>query len=812
MEFSSIRKLQPFATANFSAPARNLTKSDLGAVVFGCKSNTIKECYFKELFGLPASHFAYVKKITPGLVLFLFNYSDRTLHGIFEATSPGQMNINPHGWTDDGTEFSPYPAQVKVRIKKRCCTLTEDQFKPIISSNYYERSHFYFELDRSQTSNLLSLFTSLPYDADACTSKNTSKWNTFFNPSPAFNIRHQRESCLSSDKGVFSDACTAIPPKTWISLFKSPSECNGVKIEKDDADTHLTQKTRSSLFKNSSDCDGLEKDEIFWTEALNSCRSVDKSNMEFESSCRPCSKRVSGESEGNVFDSSQCSEKFDNWETNWDRQGVGSDASQCFDELGNWESDRDDCSALTEVINFADNTLAGEARHEDRCFKLISSDLNTQHSEEANMVAGFRLLNLDGYEIQPSDSDCSAVMNEMNSTENREKDASHSSFSPGVQIEIACSSKVDINAATSSSGIQSLVVKLMQEIDGLKGYQLKQILKLNHLEQELVDSKAQIAKLKNRCSMLECGEPFSAVHVREEYEWLDKSTSDMYDETILIVGGFDGSSWLADLNSYSPLRDMMTSLCPMTTRRSYSSTAKLGDELFIFGGMDGGDIWYDTVESYNPRTDHWVSRPSLNKKKGSLAGVYLSNKIFAIGGGNGADCFEEVEMYDPNIGRWILTRSLQSKRFAPAASAMNNALYVTGGYDGREYLSTVERFDPREHSWVGVGNMSTKRSCHSVVVLNEKLYAVGGCDGCRMHSTVEIFDPRMNSWMSGESMSNSRAYTGAVVVGGKIYVIGGIKEKGGISDTIECYTEGYGWEVTNLKAVGKRCFFSAVAV
>ncbi|KAK1379038.1 hypothetical protein POM88_025782 [Heracleum sosnowskyi] len=130
------------------------------------------------------------------------------------------------------------------------------------------------------------------------------------------------------------------------------------------------------------------------------------------------------------------------------------DASQCFDELENWESDRDDCSALAEVINFADNTLAGEARHEDRYFKLISSDLNTQHSEEANMVAGFRLLNLDGYEIQPSDSDCNAV---------------------------------DINAATSSSNIQSLVVKLMQEIDGLKGYQLKQILKLNHLEQELAN-------------------------------------------------------------------------------------------------------------------------------------------------------------------------------------------------------------------------------------------------------------------------------------------------------------------------------------
>lgn len=53
-----------------------------------------------------------MRNINPGLTLFLFNYSDRKLHGIFEAASPGQMNINPYGWTPDGSELTPYPAQV----------------------------------------------------------------------------------------------------------------------------------------------------------------------------------------------------------------------------------------------------------------------------------------------------------------------------------------------------------------------------------------------------------------------------------------------------------------------------------------------------------------------------------------------------------------------------------------------------------------------------------------------------------------------------------------------------------------------------
>nr|GMD66049.1 ring canal kelch homolog isoform X1 [Ipomoea batatas] len=43
--------------------------------------------------GLPAPHFAYVKKISHGLPLFLFNYSDWKLQDVFEAAGHGQLNI-----------------------------------------------------------------------------------------------------------------------------------------------------------------------------------------------------------------------------------------------------------------------------------------------------------------------------------------------------------------------------------------------------------------------------------------------------------------------------------------------------------------------------------------------------------------------------------------------------------------------------------------------------------------------------------------------------------------------------------------------
>lgn len=57
-----------------------------------------------------------MKKATPGLTLFLFNYSDRKLHGIYEAVSSGGMNISPNAWitSGEGAETTPYPAQVRI--------------------------------------------------------------------------------------------------------------------------------------------------------------------------------------------------------------------------------------------------------------------------------------------------------------------------------------------------------------------------------------------------------------------------------------------------------------------------------------------------------------------------------------------------------------------------------------------------------------------------------------------------------------------------------------------------------------------------
>lgn len=64
------------------------------------------------------------------------------------------------------------------------------------------------------------------------------------------------------------------------------------------------------------------------------------------------------------------------------------------------------------------------------------------------------------------------------------------------------------------------------------------------------------------------------------------------DGSIFLAGGFDGKSWLASLESYSPPEDIIKSLKPMSSLRS-TSLAKLKDDLYVIGGENGG-LWFDT--------------------------------------------------------------------------------------------------------------------------------------------------------------------------------------------------------------------------
>lgn len=64
-------------------------------------------------------------------------------------------------------------------------------------------------------------------------------------------------------------------------------------------------------------------------------------------------------------------------------------------------------------------------------------------------------------------------------------------------------------------------------------------------------------------------------------------------ESIFLIGGYDGESHLSTLALYDPSRDLIKSLWPMRSVRAYASVAWLNGQLYVFGGGNGY-AWYDT--------------------------------------------------------------------------------------------------------------------------------------------------------------------------------------------------------------------------
>ncbi|KAJ4957184.1 hypothetical protein NE237_013967 [Protea cynaroides] len=139
-------------------PSESLPRNEtIGGYIFVCNNDTMQENLRRLLFGLPPRYRDSVRAITPGLPLFLYNYSTHQLHGIFEAASFGGTNIDPTAWEDKKCPGeSRFPAQVRVVTRKNYNPLEEDAFRPIL--HHYDGPKFRLELNVPEALALLDIF------------------------------------------------------------------------------------------------------------------------------------------------------------------------------------------------------------------------------------------------------------------------------------------------------------------------------------------------------------------------------------------------------------------------------------------------------------------------------------------------------------------------------------------------------------------------------------------------------------------------------------------------------------------------------
>ncbi|KAG8067284.1 hypothetical protein GUJ93_ZPchr0005g14770 [Zizania palustris] len=814
--------------------ARNLRENQLGGVIFGCKHNTIQECLEKQLFGLPTVHYSYVRNVKPGLPLFLFNYSDRRLHGIFEAASPGQMCIDSYAWNNDGSLRTPFPSQVRICTRTHYTPLLESQFRTVISDNYYSHHHFYFELDHAQTKALIALFKSLGpaniKQIPAVSSKTIPAAPS--TKRQASVIPNQKKgSANSRDINSFSvlSHSSGVVPDNW---GDSDADNGSISRTSDEKESGELVSDWEDLDDNVGICSN--SDEI----SQNSLYNTVSKGMELVECSHLVVNPVNceiGTSDGDMHVSSHdvhsgtvsvggLENEVQNEPVNAmvqlpERQSILHKLKELF--------------VLRQQAELSDQNLiyACPDQHltEETQFNARLSCPTQDVSEETQINASFFCP--DQHVPEETQINASLPCPHQHVPEETQLNASLSCPTQAVPEEThvtACISSPDQHATQSNASLSNepfsvmlegnasleqhqgnaelmkIIADLVMKTEALDKRQSKSCEEILSLREVVEDSGTKVKQLEYRIDELQFKLDSSLSLLGGACNTLDKPS-------IFLIGGYNGVTWLSSLDSFSPEKDVLVPLTPMSSARSYASVAALDGCIFVFGGGDGSS-WFNTVECYNAMCNEWMVCPCLNNKKGSLGGVSLNGKIYAVGGGDGAVTFSDVEMFDPYLGKWTCSPSMLNSRFALAVAEMNSVIYAAGGYDGSKYLQSAERYDPREGFWARLPSMNARRGCHTVAALGELLYAIGGYDGNSMVSSVEIYDPRRNSWRIGDPMSFPRGYASTVTLGDNLFVIGGLQSNEKILDTVEVYSLSSGWSIPGFSSIGKRCFASAAVV
>jgi hypothetical protein len=286
-------------------------------------------------------------------------------------------------------------------------------------------------------------------------------------------------------------------------------------------------------------------------------------------------------------------------------------------------------------------------------------------------------------------------------------------------------------------------------------------------------------------------------------------------------GGDNSGNVFAVLEAYSPKSNTWVTLPSMPTARGSLAAAAApcpqgleGTCLYAVGGFDGTSF-VATLEAYSPKSNTWVTLPSMPTARSGLGAATApcpqgvkGTCVYAVGGfvpnPNGTAA---VEAYSPRSNSWMTVPSMPTARGGVAAAAVpcpqglgGTCVDAVGGFDGSNILGTLEAYSPKSNSWTTLPSMPTARLRLAAAaapcppgVKGTCLFAVGGQSGVGLRF-FEAYSPKSNSWLTLPTMPTGRQRLAAVaapctqgIKGTCVYAVGGLNPSGDPLGTLEMF-------------------------
>lgn len=260
------------------------------------------------------------------------------------------------------------------------------------------------------------------------------------------------------------------------------------------------------------------------------------------------------------------------------------------------------------------------------------------------------------------------------------------------------------------------------------------------------------------------------------------------DGRVLVTGGCGGSSCEtvhASTELYDPSRRVFTPAARMSEARAGHSAVRLGDgTVLVLGGWTGSSATV-SAELYRPNGGVFETVDPLSQPRMAAQATLLTDGrvLVSVGETRTGQATDALDLYDPQRFGFSAGATLREPRaFHSATRLEDGRVLIVGGHRRRgAVLRSAEIYDPVRGITESTGELSAPRYKQAAVLLADGrvLVIAGSGAGSRAsarHASIEIFDPASGTFSAGPPLAAPRYKIpdAAVVTGeGQVIVAGG---------------------------------------
>ena len=216
-------------------------------------------------------------------------------------------------------------------------------------------------------------------------------------------------------------------------------------------------------------------------------------------------------------------------------------------------------------------------------------------------------------------------------------------------------------------------------------------------------------------------------------------------------------------------------------------------KIFVCGGFDGTTI-LNSVESYSWPENSWTLEPAMKEKRSAASAFVHGREIYVSGGGNGTKRFDSIESL--NIDEEHLERkksrvAMPIKCSGHKTVRYENSAILTGGREGDNVSDRIYEIDLNPpHNTKLLTQMPEPRCFHGCEMMDNQVIMAGGRTSDYLNdakNTVYVYDLNNNECKTLPPLSFRVSEMATVSYNGSVLLIGGVNEKSQTLNSVVMY-------------------------